>query len=86
MVEYFSSNPSAKVILTDLFWHNEEIDNAIHTVAKEKNYPLVCLNDLGERDENMAIGQFWHDGVAMHPNDNGMRQIAERIVEKICQK
>ena len=86
MVEYFSSNPSAKVVVTDLFWHYEEIDNAIHTVAKEKGYPLVCLNDLGKAEENMAIGQFWHSGVAMHPNDNGMRKIAERIVEKICQK
>ena len=86
MVEYFSSNPSAKVVVTDLFWHYEEIDNAIHTVAKEKGYPLVYLNDLGKAEENMAIGQFWHSGVAMHPNDNGMRKIAERIVEKICQK
>ena len=86
MVEYFSSNPSAKVVVTDLFWHYEEIDNAIHTVAKEKGYPLVCLNDLGKAEENMAIGQFWHSGVAIHPNDVGMRKIAERIVEKICQK
>ena len=86
MVEYFSSNPSAKVVVTDLFWHYEEIDNAIHTVAKEKGYPLVCLNDLGKAEENMAIGQFGHSGVAIHPNDVGMRKIAERIVEKICQK
>ena len=83
MVDYFCSNPNAKVVLTDLFWRNEEIDSAIRAVAKEKNYPLVFLNDLGECDENMAIGQFWHEGVAIHPNDQGMRKIAERIVEKI---
>ena len=29
---------------------------------------------------NMTIGQFWHEGVAMPPNHNGMRQIAERII------
>ena len=83
MVDYFCSNPNAKVVLTDLFWCNEEIDSAIRAVAKEKNYPLVSLNDLGECDENMAIGQFWNEGVAIHPNDQGMRKIAERIVEKI---
>ena len=83
MVEYFCSNPSANVILTDLFWKNEQIDQVIHNVAKEKGYKLVELGDLGERGENMAIGQFWHKGVAIHPNDNGMRKIAERIVEKI---
>ncbi len=83
MVEYFRSNPSSNVILTDLFWRNEQIDQVIRKVAKEKGYKLVELGDLGERGENMAIGQFWHKGVAIHPNDNGMRQIAERIVEKI---
>ncbi len=85
MVEYFCSNPNAKVILTDLFWRGEEIDRAIDIVAKERGYPLVHLGDLGEKGENMAIGEFWHEGVAMHPNDRGMKQIAERIVEKILE-
>lgn len=83
MVEYFSVNPSAKVLLTTLFWRNDSIDEAIKQVAQEKGYILVDLNDLGDKAENKAIGQFWHSGVAIHPNDNGMRQIAERIVEKI---
>ena len=83
MVEYFCSNPSVDVILTDLFWGNEQIDQVIRKVAKEKGYKLVELGDLGERGENMAIGKFWHKGVAIHPNDNGMRKIAERIVEKV---
>ena len=52
-------------------------------MAKEKGYLLVSLNDLGDDKGNMAIGEFWHEGVAMHPNDNGMRQIAERIVAKL---
>lgn len=83
MVEYFCSNPNAKVFVTDLFWRNQPIDDAIRAVAAEKGYTLISLGDLGDEQENMAIGQFWHEGVAIHPNDNGMRKIAERIAEKI---
>ena len=83
MVEYFAAKKGAKVILTDLFWRQEEINAAIDAVARQTGYPLVSLGDLGEEKENMAIGQFWHDGVAIHPNDTGMRKIAERIVEQL---
>ena len=83
LAEYLSPNPNAKVIVTDLFWSDPTIDNAIHAVAAEKNYALVKLGDLGKDKQNTAIGQFWHEGVAMHPGDLGMQKIAERIVAKI---
>ena len=67
----------------DLFWKKEEIDGAIHRVAEELNCPLVRLGDLGDEKENMAIGEYWHEGVAMHPNDVGMERIAQRIIEKL---
>lgn len=85
MVEYFSSNPKAKVVATGLFWKSDQMETAVEQAAKEGNYPFVRLNDLGMNNENMAIGQFAHQGVAMHPNDLGMRRIAERIVEKIIE-
>ena len=83
MVEYFHVKPTAKVIVTNLFWANAQIDQAIESAAKEEGYALVHLNDLGEKAENKALGLFAHEGVAMHPNDNGMKQIAERIVAAI---
>ena len=83
MVKYFAVNPNAKVIVTGLFWRNEEIESAIKRVAEDNNYTFVCLEDLGDDNKNMAIGQYWHEGVSAHPSDEGMRKIAERIVAKL---
>lgn len=83
MIKYFCKKGTAKVIVTGLFWGKEEINNAIYQVAKESNYQLVSIGDLSGDNENMAIGQYWHSGVEMHPNDNGMRKIAERIISNL---
>lgn len=83
MVKYFAVNPNAKVIVTGLFWRCVEIESAIKHVVEENNYSYVYLEDLGDDCKNMAIGQYWHEGVSAHPADEGMRKIAERIVEKI---
>lgn len=85
-IKYFCSNPNVKVIVTDLFWPKIILDTPIRQVALDNNYELVGLNDLGTKDENMAVdGRFWHHGVSIHPNDLGMQRIAEQIVEKIFQ-
>lgn len=83
MVQYFCKKENVKVILTDLFWGKPEINDAIYQVANECNYQIVKLGDLSNSDENMAIGEYSHSGVAMHPGDKGMRKIAERIIEKL---
>ena len=85
MVRYFASAPWAKVIITDLFWEDFGINEDIRRTAQENGYAFVHLGDLGarDRDEYKAIGKFWHGGVAIHPNDEGMRLIAGRIAEKI---
>lgn len=83
MVEYFTANSSAQVVVTGLFWENKELEGVIEQVASDLKATFVPLNDLGSNNENMAIGQFWHDGVAIHPNDKGMAKIAQRIVDAI---
>ena len=82
-IKYFKGKENAKVVVTDLFWAYEGIDKVLREVCEKNGYKFVHISDLGEMDEMKALGQFWHEGVALHPNDNGMKAIAERIVEKI---
>lgn len=47
-------------------------------------YPFVALSDLFANDKtNAAIGLFENEGVANHPSDKGMRNIAARILETL---
>ncbi|MFQ7035836.1 MAG: hypothetical protein ACLRTQ_09295 [Candidatus Borkfalkia sp.] len=55
------------------------VDDEIRALAKS-GCALAELNDLGARDEMKACGLFSHTGVAAHPGDRGMREIAERIL------
>lgn len=81
LVNYLNKG-NAKVILTTSFW-KVAADEAIKKVGEELGCPVIYLGDLGELDEMKAIGKFEHAGVANHPNDNGMREIASRIIEKL---
>lgn len=82
LLNYLNPKATRKVIITTSFWHHIA-DDAICEVAKENNIPLVELGDLGEDDAMKAVGLFEHSGVAAHPGDLGMKNIAERIIEEL---
>jgi len=69
------------VVMTTNFWENEIIDQAIRLIAKKNDYPLVELSDLGNDETMRATGLYEHKGVACHPGDKGMENIAYRIFE-----
>ncbi len=79
MVKFFAGN--AAVVLTDLFWEYEPFDNFAKSYAEEEGYKFVQLHDLGNVQEMKAVGKFAHEGVAAHPGDKGMAEIADRIYE-----
>lgn len=83
MIKWFNTKNTEKVIVTNLFWAFDGVDSVIKRVVAENNYTFVELNDVGAKDENKALGQFWHSGICIHPNDAGMNQIAQRILEKL---
>ena len=84
MIRFFASNPLAKVIVTDNFWRKELLDNILKEIAEEKGYIFCQLHDLQDDEKTMAIGQFEHKGVSIHPSDYGMECIAKRIL-KYCE-
>lgn len=80
MLKFFNPEGRSRVIVTNLFWENPRKDAAILHSAREAGAEWVDVNDLGRRDEMMALGQFAHAGVAMHPSDAGMAELARRLV------
>ena len=82
LIDFFNKSGKAHIILTDGFWRHPG-DVSIKAVAERYGYPLINLGDLGDNDEMKAIGEYEHDGVANHPGDKGMANIASRIIEKL---
>ena len=68
-----------KTIFTTCFWARDTVDNPIREVAKARGETCVELGVLSKDETNMALGQFEHFGVSIHPSDKGMEEIAEVI-------
>lgn len=82
LVNYLNADDKAKIIVTTGFWCHPG-DAQLCEYAMDNSYPLVQLGDLGEDDKMKAIGLFEHEGVANHPGDLGMKNIAERIAKEL---
>lgn len=82
LLDFLNPSGNAKIIITTSFWKHPG-DNSLIELANKNNFGLVKLGDLGEDDKMKAIGMFEHSGVANHPGDLGMENIANRIFEKI---
>ncbi len=73
---------TGRTVFTTCFWKNDIIDEAIAAVAKERGE--VCLDGFLAKDEtNMALGQFEYSGVAGHPSDKGMEEMATLIFNEL---
>ena len=75
----------AKVVLTDLFWAYEPFDSFVKALALERGYAFASICDLGAKEEMRAADRFAHAGVALHPGDRGMEEIARRLHAAIVQ-
>ncbi len=82
MICFFRGN-AQKTVVTSLFWSRAVLDDIIKAAAEENGCILVNIGHLGASDENKAIGEYEHSGVASHPNDRGMQAIADAIVNAL---
>lgn len=90
-----SVNPSAKLFITGVFWPTYFKEEIIKKIAKSENIPYINIDKFYSPENIQAIGNsvygndgsihyIEHDGVASHPNDAGMKAIAEEIYNTIC--
>ena len=73
-----------KVVFTTTVWEGGFRNRAITALAAERGAPLVDLTAIAHDDTLMAIGEYEHKGVAMHPSDKGMRYIADRVFTELA--
>lgn len=83
MLRYFDPDGCARLVVTNMFWESAPRDEAVRRAAVNTGAVLVDINDLGRTDEMMALGEYEHRGVAMHPGDLGMQTIAARLLAAI---
>ena len=76
-------NPSCLFVVRGVFWENPSKDAALRRVAERVGAPFVSTSDLGAKPEMTAAGRFAHAGVAAHPGDAGMKEIAIRIFKAV---
>ena len=74
--------PDALIVVCTPFWGGDNLIAGMTNVAEEFDLPLALVHTLNT-DENKAIGQFEHSGVAAHPGDTGMDNIAKLLYEQI---
>ena len=70
----------AKVVMRSPFWMNIAKAECTANAAAEVGAVYVDAGPLGFKDENKAIGLFSHGGVANHPGDLGMQNLAKLIL------
>lgn len=75
--------PDCVIVLCTPFWGGDEKIEAVNQIAGEiENLAVAPLHTLNT-DENKALGLFEHSGVAIHPGDTGMDNIAKLIYREL---
>ena len=71
-----------KTVVRGVFWTNAQKDAEMKAVSDERQVPFVAL-DICNQPGMKATGFFKHPGVAAHPSDQGMAEIARRLLKAL---
>ena len=72
-----------KIVCTTSVWRRPQADAVIRRVTAEKGIALVDFSGMVGQDQYFAFNQYKDAGVAAHPNDSGMKRIADLIWAKL---
>src|SRR5690606_1738769 len=78
-VAYLCGGRKTEVIITTTFWDNQPVNEQLLKAGEESGWHIVHISFLGQEEQNMALGEFDNQAVARHPNDLGMKKIANLI-------
>lgn len=83
LIKYVRKDPGVKICCTSSFWPNKYIDNQIRNISNNNGFLFVSLSDLYDDKTNTAMDEYENPIVGAHPSDKGMKNIADRIWEKV---
>ena len=81
-IEFLNKNEKAQIVVATAYCDHPAND-AIKAYANETGCAFCTLSDMGYQEKFKAIGLFEHEGVANHPGDLGMQEIADRLMAQI---
>ena len=85
LLERFASygGQPVKIICTTSVWRKPQADAIIRRVTAEKGITLVDLSSIVGQDQYYAFNEYANPSVGAHPNDAGMKRIADLIWAKL---
>ncbi len=86
--------PNAKIVIAGTFWQNEPINKILIAESQLRKIPFVKLQQMDTQVNKSFIGEdmismdglkykITDQGVANHPGDVGMKNIADLILAKV---
>jgi len=84
LLDCMKPEEKGQMVCASCFWPKTKTDELMREAAASQGCVFVEIGHLVQDEQNMAIGQYWHKGVAGHPSDKGMSGIAGLIWSKLA--
>jgi|TARA_B110000046_G_scaffold155846_1_gene166363 hypothetical protein len=81
LISYVGEKNISHILVVNSFW-TKSINIDIREIAINKDIGFASITDISSDTTNMAYS-FEHTGIRIHPGDNGMNKIAERILSAL---
>lgn len=84
LLKRFSEVERGHSVVKGAFWPNPSRDEIIGSVANELAVCFVSAPCRGNADR--ALGLFAHAGIANHPGDEGMKMMADKVLDALASR